>query len=198
MASLKKDEKQPNIEMNTKYILHGGFAPHQKQEDDPFFREILKDAPETTKILLVYFAKEADRIPKNKEEDVDQFNKNRNQKKLSFDVASEESFLKQIEWADIVYLRGGDTIKLLEVLKKFSDLKGAFRGKIIAGDSAGANALSKVCYSKKADQVCHGLGILPIGIICHYSEKLKDKLKDYNSNLEILFLSEYEFKVINS
>jgi peptidase E len=183
--------------MRTKFILHGGFTPHQKQEDDQFFKEILKDTPETAKILLVYFAKEDDRIPKNKEEDIEQFNKNKDQKTLSFDVANEELFLKQVEWADIVYLHGGDTIKLLGTLKKFPDLKKAFRGKVIAGDSAGANALSSVCYSNKADQVRHGLGILPIRIICHYSEQYKDKFGDNNSSLETLFLREYEFKVIN-
>lgn len=53
--------------MKTKFILHGGFAKGEKQENDAFFKEILSTAPEEVKILLVYFAKEPNRISKNKD-----------------------------------------------------------------------------------------------------------------------------------
>ncbi|MDO8496086.1 MAG: Type 1 glutamine amidotransferase-like domain-containing protein [bacterium] len=180
--------------MQTKFILHGGFTPGQKQENDNFFKEILRSAPEKVKVLLVYFAKEIDRIPTNKDEDIEQFNKNKGQKNLLFEVANEESFLKQVYWADIVYLHGGTSLKLLDTLKQFQNLKQLFEGKIIAGDSAGANILSAVFYSMVADDVFKGFGLIPIKIICHYSEKYKDKLGKDTSSLETLFLPEYHYK----
>ena len=187
-----------DINMKTKFILHGGFTPGKKQENDDFFQEILKSSPEKAKILLVYFAKETDKIPANRDEDINQFNKNKHRKALSFDVANEETFLKQVVWADIVYLHGGISLKLLNTLKQFSNLKQLFEGKIIAGDSAGANVLSAVFYSERAGGVFNGLGILPIRTICHYSEKYKDKFVEDTFGLETLFLLEYRYKVFYS
>jgi len=39
----------------TKFILHGGFAGRKNTENDEFFKEILRDAPQKTKILLVNY-----------------------------------------------------------------------------------------------------------------------------------------------
>ena len=180
--------------MKTKFILHGGFIPGGKQENDDFFQEILKDAPEKAKILLVYFAKESDRVAKNKEEDIGQFNKNKGNKFLSFEVATEELFPEQVKKADVIYLHGGHSGKLLEALKNFSNLKQLFAGKIIAGDSAGANVLVSAFYSQKIG-ASEGLGLIPIKIICHYLAENKEKLNKIKPNLETLFLLEYQVRV---
>jgi len=95
--------------MKTKFSLHGGFASHVNLKNDAFFKEILKDTQDNLKILLVYFAKEVDRIPVNRIEDIAQFEKNKGNKKISFEVADKKSFLKQLKSADIVYLHGGTT-----------------------------------------------------------------------------------------
>ena len=183
--------------MKTKFILHGGFTPGGKQENDDFFQEILKSAPQKVKILLVYFAKESDRIAKNKEEDIEQFNKNKGDKILSFEVATEELFPKQVKVADVVYLHGGHSGKLLDALKKFSNLKRLFAGKIIAGDSAGANVLTSAFYSQKIG-VSEGFGLISVKIICHYLVENKDKLNNIKPDLETLFLPEYQFKIFYS
>ena len=180
--------------MKTKYVLHGGFTPGAKQENDPFFQEILKDAPSSVKILLVYFAKEANRVEDNKNEDIKQFNKNKGDRTLFFEVATEESFIEQVRNADVVYLHGGATLKLLDTLKQFSDLASLFTGKTIAGDSAGANVLCAEFYSLK-NGPGEGFGLLLFKIICHYTEENKYKLDDIKPALETFFLKEYEFKV---
>src|SRR3989338_17747 len=180
--------------MKTKFILHGGFTPGGKQENDDFFQEILKSAPGKAKILLVYFAKEFDRIAKNKEEDIEQFNKNKGDRTLLFETASEELFPEQVQKADIIYLHGGHSDKLLNTLKKFPNLRQLFSGKIIAGDSAGANVLVSVFYSKTMG-VSEGFGLIHIKIICHYLAENKDKLNDIKPDKETLFLPEYRVKV---
>ncbi len=179
----------------TKYILHGGDAQIFNNENDLFFREILKDCPNNPKILLVYFAKEVDRIPKNKAEDVEHFEKNKESKQLSFEIASEEYFLNQINNSDIVYIHGGSTVKLMSVLSKFENLQNHFKGKIVAGESAGANALSTICYSPSVDLVVKGLGILPVKIIPHYLPGKEIKLEGARQELELLLLSVYKYKV---
>lgn len=182
--------------MKTKFILHGGFPQGAKQENDAFFQEVLKTAPQESKILLVYFAKESDRIEKNREEDIEQFNKNKGDKILTFDVATEAQFEEQIQNADVIYLHGGHTGKLLETLKKFPSFKTLISGKIVAGDSAGTNVLCSVFYSLRMAVVGEGLGIIPIKVLSHYGEINKDKFDGIRPDLETLHLPEYQFKVL--
>ncbi|MDB5258947.1 MAG: hypothetical protein JWO73_155 [Candidatus Taylorbacteria bacterium] len=180
--------------MKTRIILQGGFNPGEKQENDPFFHEILNFAPKNAKILLVYFAKEENRIDANSREDIEQFEKNKGERNLYLEIATKDAFMRQLAGADIVYLHGGRTEKLLNALKEFPGFADAIRGKIVAGDSAGANVLSSVFYSMSMG-IGEGLGILPIKIICHYKEENKEMLQEIRPELETLLLPEYQIKV---
>ncbi len=179
--------------MNTKYILHGGFKEGIKQENNIFFSEILKGTPQSVKVLIVYFA--TDNGEKYFPEDIEQFEKNGEGKNICFQIANEKEIEKQIYWADIVYLHGGSSLKIIEKMKQFPDCGLWLSNKIIAADSAGANLLSTNFYSKR-NGVCEGTGILPIKFIPHFDEKNKDKLDNINVGLETVFLREYELKVI--
>ncbi len=181
----------------TKYILHGGFAGHVNEQNDKYFKEVLKTTSRKVNILLVYFAKELDRIPKNKAEDVYQFERNRGRKRVKFEVAEENTFLEQVNCADVVHFHGGDTLKLLSTLLKFPNLKEMFEGKIIAGESAGAYVLSTYFYSKTSGGVFQGTGLVPVKTICHYEGVNKEKLDGVGEGLELLLLADYEYKVFN-
>lgn len=180
--------------MATKYILHGGYAGHTNSQNDEFYKEILKDTPDKLKVLLVYFAKEDDRIPVNKTEDLAHFEGNKGKKELNYEVATEKEFSQQVNRADIIHLHGGATLKLLEALKKHHNLKQLFEDKVMAGESAGAYVLSAYFYSKTAGGLYQGLGLVPVKTICHYIGENNDKLETPN-NLESLLLPDYQFKV---
>lgn len=180
--------------MKTKFILQGGFPKEGAQENDPFFSEILSTASQTAKVLLVLFAKEADRIEKNTKEDIEQFTKNSGGKSLTFDVAREDAFIEQIKAADVIYFHGGHTGKLLDTLKTLPDFREEIKGKIVAGDSAGANVLCAAFYSLRMG-AGEGLGILHFKVLCHYVEENKDKLNDIKPELETVILPELQFKV---
>jgi len=182
--------------MATKFIIHGGFAGHVNDQNDAFFKEILQDTSDNPKVLLVYFAKELDRIPVNKEEDLVQFGRNKGSKSISLQVADEGSFVEQVKDADVIYLHGGNTLKLIETLKKFPRLRELVDGKVVAGESAGAYALSTLFYSKRAsgDQASEGLGFVPVQTICHYSGENAEKLPE-NPKLETLLLPDYQYRV---
>ena len=158
--------------MKTKFILHGGYPFGEIQINDNFFGEILKDSPNQSKILLVYFANKSDNVERYKTED-----------------------MEQLKSSDIVYFRGGHSDLILDKIKKYSNLDKLFKGKTIAGDSAGANVLVKTFYSKSLG-VTSGLGILPIKLICHYHDDLRNKLDTIDQDLETIFLKEYQYKVI--
>lgn len=181
--------------MSIKYILHGGGAQHVNSDNDTFFAEIIKDATGEVKILLVEFAGGTEKTALNAKVDMSQFERVRGGKNLTFDVAEEHSFLKQIKKADIVYVGGGTTVRLLEVLAKFPNLGEYFSGKIVAGESAGANCLSTYCYSKSGGGVVHGLGLVPVKMIPHYDGEYKEELEALPEKLDMLLLSNYQYKV---
>ncbi len=80
---------------------------------------------------------------------------------------------------------------------------------MLAGTSAGADAISKYYCVLKTRRVGNGLGLLPIKFIPHWKSDYSDdevsdinwdeelkKLKDYQEELPIYTLAEGEFKVI--
>ncbi len=184
--------------MNTTFILHGGFNPGQTNEDNSgFYEEILKDGPEGSRILLVPFAKDIDRILIATQKVTSELNSNKWQKDINVEVANVERFIEQLKSADIIYFHGGVSLKLLEALKRYPSLKDSLEGKTIAGESAGANVWSKFFYSPKTDTVSEGLGILPIKIIPHYKKEYKGKLDEVGQDLEEVLLPEYTYKIFS-
>jgi peptidase E len=184
-------------ELKTTFILYGGFTPNEQHDGNAdFSREILKYAPENPIVLLVPFAKESDRVIPTTERTTNELNAQKWQKNIRYEIATEEKFVEQINSADVIYFQGGASHRLLDVLKKYSDLGELLKGKIVAGDSAGANALSTFFYSPSSDEVCEGLGILLIKVIPHYKEEYQYKLDDAGTDLEKVFLPEYTYKVI--
>jgi len=183
--------------MSTKFILHGGYADHVNDKNDNFFQEILDVDKKRLNVLLVYFAKDRSRYEELKEKSFSQFERNRGDKELEFEIADEEKFVEQAKEVDIVYLHGGHTLKLLETLKQFSNLRELFQDKIVAGESAGAYVLSSYFYSKTEGDVFEGLSLTPVKTICHYEDKNQEKLKECPKELEELLLPDYEYKVFN-
>lgn len=183
----------------TKYILHGGRTGIVSEYNRKFFREILKDLKSPINILLVYFAREEDDWPRVTKEDIERFQKAAGKRKIKIDVAIKNLFElnKQIERADVVYIRGGYTPKLQGAMKKL-DLKNLFKNKVIAGSSAGAYLISKYYYSNDDEVLREGLGLLPIKCFCHYTSQknILDKLKKYKENLPLYKIPEQKFVVI--
>lgn len=183
--------------MKTTHILHGGSAQHINSENDLFFREILKTTSNNPQILLVHFGSSPERLDLNKERDTNQFLRNKGDKELIFTEAEEGTFIEQISQSDVIYLGGGTTGQLLSALRAYPDLADSLKGKIVAGESAGANVQATYCYSKSGGGIIKGLGMLPIFMYPHY-EKGGEKeidLTQIPNSLEKLFLGNYQFKV---
>ena len=100
----------------------------------------------------------------------------------------------KIKEADIIYIGGGDTIKLLENIKEYNIdilLKEAYEdGVVLAGMSAGAILLSKDGFSdskitrKESDkhEFVEGLNFIDISFCPHY-EKGSNKAKELEEEL---------------
>jgi peptidase E len=185
------------MNMTTKFILNGGFnIENTVENNDEFYQIILENCQPNSKILLVFFAKEKDRWDEVSKRVIEDFRRNGFDDNFVFDIADETNFITQIQNTDIAYFSGGATLKLLETLRKFPGLKDELGGKVVAGESAGANVLARYCYSTKSDSVLEALGVLPIKIIPHYQEKYSRKLDDVGLDLELVLLPEYQTRIL--
>ena len=183
--------------MSTIYYLHGGMPHHENENNDIFVKKILSEIPfNKIKIVLIYFAQKKENIEKCENQDIAQLNKNKGQKNLVFEVATEIEFENQVKNSNIIYIRGGETLKLIKILKKFPNLKTMFKNKVVVAESAGVYALSTFFYSKTLGGIFPGLKILPIKSICHFKGENQDKLSELSDTLESVLLSNYELKKI--
>lgn len=181
--------------MGTKFILHGGGAQKKNAENDAFFKEILMNTANNVKVLLVHFASGKEKSGVNKEKDEAQFERNKGNKNISFEIADEDKFALQVKEADVIYFGGGTTPNLMKALQKFNNLKKIFEGKVVAGESAGANSLSRYCYSQSGGGVLSGMGLVAVKTICHYVGEHKEVLEAIDDDGEVLLLSNYQYRV---
>jgi len=187
----------------TKFILHGGMTSVENENNKKFFQEIVKDLPESPKILISLFSIEEGRWEEEYGYQKDNFIKNLGDLSFEFQLANKENFLDQVEWADAVHFRGGDTLKILEIVKKFPDFKKKISSKTISGSSARAYFLVEHSFGNERRMIYQGLGIIPINLLGHYEsenydpidEKSFEELKNKN-NKELILLRECEYKVI--
>lgn len=184
--------------MKTTFIFHGGGGfTHEKSGDEnaDFYKELIAHVPENGKILQIPFAKDADRAASA----VDQFNRNidkyKDHKNVTVELASREKLISQILSSDVLFLHGGVSLQLLDILKQYPGLGQAIEGKVVAGVSAGMNVWSTFFYSPSAGGVFAGLGILPIKTIPHYVEEYKGKLDGVGPGLEEVLLPEYTYRI---
>ena len=97
-----------------------------------------------------------------------------------------------------MYFRGGDTLRLLEKIRKYHDFKKEIlKKKVVGGSSAGVYFLSKYAFSSSQGIIYEGLGILPIKSSCHYTNDMKEKVKILNQYPgELVLMREREFKTM--
>lgn len=186
----------------TKFILHGGFTRKDNESNRLFFEEFLRDVPENGNVLLVYFAARNDDMSEISTEQIQKLKALSGDRKLNFTIAEKENFRDQAGRADAVYIHGGSTSKLLDVLHAYPDLKVLVQGKTVAGSSAGAYAITSLGPSHLEEVLREGLGLVPLRIICHYeSSELPPNvsavtlLKNTAQDLELVIMKDCEWRV---
>lgn len=98
----------------TKYILHGGNSREINNDNESFFSEMTRESRGRTRILLNYFSRKDEEIEKIAEEDKVRFIQNSNNKDLVFEIADDTRLAEQLERSQVMYMRGGETVWLVE------------------------------------------------------------------------------------
>lgn len=194
----------------TKYILQSGGITNSEDKGAKFYSEIVRGLGNNPKILYCFFA-----IPRELWED--RFEKypkgltgNIDSKiKPTFELAIPDTFEEQTKKSNAVIIMGGDD-KLLQHWLRQCDLPKIWEGKVVAGSSAGSDALSSSFWTCDWRECMDGLGIVPVKFIPHYKsnygsddprgpidwDKAYQELENYgDKSLPIHALKEGEFIV---
>jgi peptidase E len=185
----------------TKYIIHGGKTSSNSAINQKYFLETINIPKNEINLLIILFARES-KVWMEKFEQYKQIFSNLNTgKKINFVMADPDNqkLAEQINQADVIFILGGETIRLINTIKNTNNLKELFQNKTVAGSSAGANFLSKYYYTINGKEVRPGLGILEIKTFPHYDQSLVrelEELKNYKEDLPIYTLPEEKFEII--
>jgi hypothetical protein len=184
--------------MMTKYVLHGGEVRNSNASTHEFYKVLSHSDKASLNILCVYFARPEYKWEDLFSEDKEQFEATTN-KHLNIKLASEENFDEELDWADVVFFKGGDGPDLTNTLSHYTDLKDKLNSKVVGAISAGVNALCTYYYSKRAERVLEGLGILPFKVFTHYESDLESELhylERWEENLETITIPEGQFTIL--
>ena len=188
-----------------KFILVGGYPYKATDGGKAFAHQLVAGfTEEVVNILLCMFARPRDNWEKAYAQDIEFFTAHLYPKKVQFQLANPETFKAQVQWSQVVYIRGGSTEVLLSELQKQNiHLETELHGKTLAGSSAGAQAISRYYYGVDSLQVGEGLGLLPVKVVVHYQsdynapninwERAVSELKDYKEDLPVITLAEGQF-----
>ncbi|MCX6786647.1 MAG: Type 1 glutamine amidotransferase-like domain-containing protein [Candidatus Kaiserbacteria bacterium] len=186
-----------------KFILHGGYTRRDNESNCAFYDEFVRDISDGGMALLVYFAtRDESHILESFDDLSAKFKAHAGEKNINFILATKEDFIAQFKKADAVFINGGSTSKLLNVLRTYPDLKPLIGEKTIAGSSAGAYAIAHLGASHSEEVVREGLGLAPLRVVCHYespelppSDASVSLLKNTSQDLELVLLKDCEWKV---
>ncbi len=186
----------------TKFILHGGMTSVQNESNKKFHQEVARDLPKPPKILICLFSIDEERWEEEHKWAQKNFVDNLERDDLEFQLADKDKFMEQLKWANAVHFRGGDTLKILEALRKYPEFKNNLDRKTISGSSAGALFLVENFYDQDYNEIIKGLKIISINLITHYQSEIYspvpaeifEKLRN-DKNRELVLLKECEYKV---
>ncbi len=157
------------------YFIGGEYI--EKRDSEKINRKAFADAGGTPTVLVFPWTRETvDRADPKRKMMVEYF-KHLGASKIEFAETTDslQRIMEKINSSDLIYLPGGNTKLFVERLKeaKITSLLKKY-GKIIVGNSAGAQALCKKYIGMKgkhdrtATEVSQGLGLVNFGIVAHY------------------------------
>ncbi len=192
----------------TKIILTGGYPSKAPDGGSAFCRELVVGLQSPVKILEVLFARGGNQWDETIRRDQAFITQHVPNIRCSLQAAEANTLSAQVDWADVVYIKGGMTAPLMTALAKSTDWLGHLSGKTVAGTSAGAYALCRYYHELDASGVHKGLGLLPYKILTHWQSseygtladwtKYEHELVEFGKPVPMLKLKEGEFRVFET
>ena len=172
--------------MSTTYILHGGEVSPINESNNHFFEEFTKNSvTPSVKILMCYWAKQKDTWEAFCSRDKKLIEAQSKISTVFNMVVDPKDLFNKIADYDVLYVAGGGAKPIEPYYDELTNLKSQLEGKVYIGSSMGAFLVSTNYVlaqdSQNSKNVHHGIGILPLNILCHWNVE-----KDQNQKLELL------------
>jgi hypothetical protein len=153
---------------STRYILAGGLdRAHQKYWQD---LSELFEFHEGLKVLSCFFS-QAEKYWQISYDGFTPFFESAFGSNSVYELATKAKFIDQMKSSDVIYLHGGHTTLIEEVMSEYDNIESHFSGKTIIGSSAGANFLSSNYWSARNKLAGKGSGIVPANIMVHFGSQ---------------------------
>jgi len=158
--------------MKSIFILCGGYEWKYEIPMQRIAKFILNKVSKP-KILDVWFAMEEEKYKKY-DNIFEEIYKN-NQILFERRIATQENFIEECKWANVINIHGGSSDLLFPIMQKY-DLSVLYEDKIVIGSSAGAKFLSSYSPNWNGEGLRKGSCILPLNVIVNYGDDkyLKD------------------------
>ena len=141
----------------TKYVLNSGGLRNEPEKAKKFLAEVLNGLGDKPHMLMCHFAQPRGEWEEKFRELQRTFDKWYPENiEATTELALPESFQKQIEGADALYLHGGDDDLVGDLLRQFDILR-IWDGKVVATNSASSHALAKH-FSQELSAFCGTVG----------------------------------------
>lgn len=95
-------------------------------------------------------------------------------KTINFKLLNEDNFTEVSQWADIVYIPGGDPFLLKKKLEEVENIANIWDKKVIAGSSAGAFVLCEQFVYLQERRFGQGFGWIGVSCIAHWRDEFED------------------------
>lgn len=192
----------------TKFILIGGYPYKAADDGKSMCEEAILGIDEPIRVLICLFARKKEQWDKLLNDNSDFFKRNLPDTNLTFSLATEKGFSKQIEDNDLIYFNGGNTTDLVNVLDRIDSWQEKLKVKTVMGSSAGAEIFSKYCYDVELFKISEHYGLAPVKMIVHYQsdeymppigwDNVLAELDNYKESLPVWALSEGEYRVMHA
>lgn len=189
--------------MATTYVLQGGETSKSSELYFKKFTDLVNK--DEVKILMCYWSREKSEWDSLLTRDHERITKVTSKKVIFTVTPDPEDLLSQIDNHDVLFVAGGEAHLIEPLLLSLKGLREKIEGKVYIGSSMGAFIVAKnyiLSFDSQDDKdVHHGLGILPISILCHWDienrkvEKVSS-LKQQDPNTPIVTIDEGTFATL--
>lgn len=154
-------------------ILMGGRPWVTGDKGKSFTKVLFRYFPADIKVAFCIFAQPESEWAEAKKWNKNMFDSFRGKRKTEYQTMTDKNFEEISQWADIVYIPGGNPFDLLEKLKPYK-LNELWDNKVIAGSSAGADLFCEAFPFLQERRFGKGLGWVDATCIPHWRDDFND------------------------
>jgi len=154
-------------------LLMGGRPWFAEDGGKKFVETLLQGHPQEAKMAFCLFAQPEERWEEVRKLHAGMIDSHKGSREVVYQTITKENFTEVSAWADIIFLPGGRTVPVQEIMN-CGDIGTLWDGKLIAGSSAGADLFCEGYIAMSTMQYGRGLGWIKATFIPHWRSAQDD------------------------